>query len=163
MSASSDLPVLIDQLFDKLKHKGWTLVTAESCTGGMIAAAITDKAGSSTVFERGFITYSNDAKIENLSVSPSTIKAHGAVSAETAKEMAAGALKHSHADVAVSITGIAGPDGGTTEKPVGLVYTGYAIKGHPTQAHKHLFTGNRQEIRQQAVTKSVKDLINIIK
>ncbi len=107
---------------------GKMIATAESCTGGMIAAALTDIAGSSVVFERGFVTYSNQAKIEQLGVSIDTLREHGAVSLQTAAEMAQGAVRHSKADIAVSVTGIAGPGGGTPEKPVGLVYLGFAGK-----------------------------------
>ncbi|MCI5060922.1 MAG: CinA family protein [Alphaproteobacteria bacterium] len=156
-------PPLINQLFDKLKEKNWKLVTAESCTGGMIATAITDKAGSSAVFERGFVTYSNEAKIENLGVSPETLKKHGAVSEQTAIEMAKGALQNSHADIAVSVTGIAGPDGGSSEKPVGLVYIGYALKGGLAQATQHNFTGSRVEIRLHSTREVIKYILNIIK
>ncbi|MEX0344093.1 MAG: CinA family protein [Rhizobiaceae bacterium] len=107
---------------------GKMIATAESCTGGMIAAALTDIAGSSDVFERGFVTYSNQAKVELLGVSVETLLEHGAVSQQTAAEMAIGAARHSGADIAVSVTGIAGPGGGTPEKPVGLVYLGFAGK-----------------------------------
>lgn len=107
---------------------GKMIATAESCTGGMIAAALTDIAGSSDVFERGFVTYSNQAKVELLGVGIGTLLEHGAVSLQTAAEMAIGAARRSGADVAVSVTGIAGPGGGSTEKPVGLVYLGFAGK-----------------------------------
>ena len=112
--------------------------TAESCTGGMIIAMLTDIPGSSSMVDRGFVTYSNDAKIEMLGVSPGTLDAHGAVSRETALEMAAGALARSHAGIALSVTGIAGPDGGSAEKPVGLVWFGLALAG---------FAAHRREAR----------------
>lgn len=105
------------------------IATAESCTGGLVAAALTDIAGSSTVFERGFVTYSNAAKTAMLGVDPLTLETQGAVSAATAKHMALGALTHSVANVAVAVTGIAGPGGGTPEKPVGLVHFACAVKG----------------------------------
>jgi nicotinamide-nucleotide amidase len=111
-----------EQVFELLLKHNMKLVTAESCTGGMVAAAITDIAGSSQVFERGFVTYSNESKTELLGVTPWMLQTYGAVSPEVAKAMAEGALKNSKADLAVSITGIAGPGGGTTDKPVGLVY-----------------------------------------
>lgn len=123
-----------EQVFEfLLKHK-MMLVTAESCTGGMVAAAITDLAGSSQVFERGFVTYSNESKTELLSVTPWMLQTYGAVSPEVAKAMVDGALKNSKADLAVSVTGIAGPGGGSTEKPVGLVYLALASRsGHFSQ------------------------------
>lgn len=111
---------------DAARNKRLKIATAESCTGGMIAAALTDIAGSSDVVDRGFVTYSNEAKMEMLGVLPETLAAHGAVSFETAREMARGALARSGADVAVSVTGIAGPGGGSDEKPVGLVWFGVA-------------------------------------
>ena len=120
---------LVEHLSILLAEKGWKIVAAESCTGGLLAAAITHRPGSSQIFERGFVTYSNEAKMECLGVSAETLEKYGAVSDQTAEEMALGALKHSKADLAISITGIAGPDGGSHNKPVGLVYFGYALKG----------------------------------
>lgn len=126
--------------------------TAESCTGGMIAAALTDIAGSSTVVDRGFVTYSNEAKQDMLGVSSNTLYAHGAVSKETAIEMAIGALARSRAGIALSVTGIAGPGGGTADKPVGLVWFGVAAKGKVTFAEHRLFGDlGRDKIRQRAV------------
>jgi nicotinamide-nucleotide amidase len=130
------------------------LVTAESCTGGMIAAALTDIAGSSLVVERGFVTYSNAAKTELLGVDAAIIQAKGAVSAEVAAAMAYGALQHSHADIAVSVTGIAGPDGGSAEKPVGLVWFGLAAGGETTM-ERHVFAGDRAAIRRQATERAL--------
>lgn len=125
---------------------------AESCTGGMIAAAITDIAGSSDVFDRGFITYSNEAKMEMLGVSPQTLQSHGAVSRQTALEMASGALARSQAGIALAVTGIAGPGGGSAEKPVGLVWFGVAVKGQPTIAQSRIFDDKgRAFIRTEAV------------
>lgn len=154
---------LVDQLIEKLTEKKWSLVTAESCTGGMIATIITDKAGSSKIFDRGFITYSNQSKIDHLNVPEIVISSHGAVSEETAEKMAAGALKNSKANVSIAVTGIAGPDGGTPQKPIGLVYIGYALKGGIAQAAKHNFEGSREEIRLQATREAIKHLLNIIK
>ena len=114
------------------RAKGWRIATAESCTGGMVAVALTDVAGSSDVFDRGFVTYSNAAKVEMLGVLPATLDAHGAVSPQVAQEMAAGALARSNATLAVSITGIAGP-GGSAFKPEGRVCFGLALQGHPTR------------------------------
>jgi nicotinamide-nucleotide amidase len=126
--------------------------TAESCTGGLIIAAMTDIPGSSSMVDRGFITYSNEAKIEMLGVSPVTLDAHGAVSAETAREMAAGALARSHAGIALAVTGIAGPDGGSAEKPVGLVWFGLAVKGKTAIAERRVFDNlGRDHIRRDTV------------
>ena len=135
------------------------LATAESCTGGMIAAALTDIAGSSAVVERGFVTYSNAAKSELLGISPALIVARGAVSAEVAAAMAEGALAHSHTAVAVSVTGIAGPDGGSPEKPVGLVWFGLSTSGETTTKHE-VFSGDRADIRRQATEKALALLLD---
>jgi nicotinamide-nucleotide amidase len=126
--------------------------TAESCTGGMIVSALTDIPGSSSVVARGFITYSNDAKMEMIGVAAATLDAHGAVSLQTAQEMAAGALARSHAGIALSVTGIAGPDGGSEEKPVGLVWFGLALTGKPVATEKRLFDNRgRDFIRRETV------------
>ncbi|MAM34701.1 MAG: damage-inducible protein CinA [Micavibrio sp.] len=139
------------ELIDILKSQGLKLALAESCTGGMIATSITDVPGSSAVLERGYITYSNQSKIDCLGVSKATLANQGAVSAETAKEMATGALNNSQADIALSVTGIAGPDGGTTEKPVGLVYFGLAYKkSKEVKTFEKRFSGDRFDIRSQA-------------
>ncbi len=127
-----------------------TIATAESCTGGKIAAAITDVPGASEIFGYGMVTYSNDAKIKILGVKAETLAAHGAVSPETAYEMAAGLKRVSGADVAVSVTGIAGPGGGSPEKPVGLVYMGIAY-GDDVFVKKNFFQGERDEVRLQTV------------
>lgn len=128
------------------------LATAESCTGGMIVAALTDIAGSSAIVDRGFVTYSNEAKIEMLGVLPATIERHGAVSEQTALEMAVGALSRSRAGIALSVTGIAGPGGGSVEKPVGLVWFGLARKGAaPIAEHKVFPDQGRAFIRRQSV------------
>lgn len=134
-----------------LKRRGWSAATAESCTGGGIAQALTTIGGSSEWFDRGFVTYSNDAKQELLDVSAATLAAHGAVSAETAAAMARGALAHASAEVAVSVTGVAGPTGGSAAKPVGTVWFGFAVRGGETHTRHRLFTGDRQAIRRQAV------------
>ncbi len=142
----------MQDLFELLKTRGLRLATAESCTGGLIAATITDMPGSSAVFERGFVTYANEAKVALLAVPESMLAAHGAVSPEVAVAMARGALEHSESDIAVSCTGIAGPDGGTDEKPVGLVYVGLAGKMlHTPQSFRHQFSGGRAAIRRQTV------------
>jgi len=129
--------------------RGWRIATAESCTGGMVSAALTDVAGSSDVFERGFVTYTNTAKTEMLGVREATLAAHGAVSEEVAREMALGALVNSDADLAVSITGIAGPGGGTDEKPCGLVYI--STDGPDgTRTSRHVFFRDRPRVRLRA-------------
>ncbi len=151
---------LVEELSLLLMEKKLRIVTAESCTGGMIAAAMTDRSGSSSIFERGFVTYSNEAKIEELGVSPDTIKQYGAVSENTASEMASGALSHSHADIAVSVTGIAGPGGGSDEKPVGLVFIGIARQNQPPQVFKHIFKGDRAAIRQQTLEQALTHIID---
>jgi nicotinamide-nucleotide amidase len=142
------------EVLDAFKAAGKMLATAESCTGGMIAAVLTDIAGSSAALERGFVTYSNAAKAELLSVDPAVIDAKGAVSSEVAEAMAKGALAHSHAHVAVSVTGIAGPDGGSAEKPVGLVWFGVSAGGR-TNTEKEIFAGDRAAVRRQAVEKAL--------
>lgn len=162
MSESSK-PDLVEQASDILREREWKLVTAESCTGGMIATAITDKAGSSDIFDRGFVTYSNQAKMDCLNVSAETLKQHGAVSMETAEEMAKGALNNSNANVAISVTGIAGPSGGTPQKPIGLVYIGFGIKGGVTQAKGFNFSGEtREDIRLQSTKQALKELLSIL-
>ena len=137
------------------------LVTAESCTGGLVSAALTDVPGASNVLERGFITYSNEAKTEVLSVMPELIAQLGAVSDRAAEEMARGALEFSHADVAISVTGIAGPDGGTPQKPVGLVYFGLATRQGVLLNYKCQFSGSREEIRMLAVFEALKLVLTV--
>ena len=141
------------------RTRGWRVATAESCTGGLVAAALTEIAGSSDVVDRGFVTYSNEAKAEMLGVPLSTLKRYGAVSAQTAKAMAAGALKNSHADLAVSITGIAGPGGGTKQKPVGLVHFAAVRRDGRSVARKKLFGPvGRSRVRQLSVVEALKML-----
>lgn len=148
-------------LLDRLRDKRLKLVTAESCTGGMIATELTSIAGSSDVFERGFVTYSNESKIETLGVSANSIKIHGAVSATVAEEMARGAIKKSKADIAVAVTGIAGPGGGTDEKPVGLVYIAVYFKGN-VKVTKNQLSGNRNEIRHEAVDRALNQVLLLL-
>ena len=135
----------------RLKARGLRLATAESCTGGWVAGAVTAIAGSSEWFDRGFVTYSNDAKMEMLGVSAATLEAFGAVSEQTAGEMAAGALAHSHAQFALSITGVAGPGGGSVEKPVGMVCFGWAGEGGAPLVITRNFSGDRESVRRQSV------------
>lgn len=140
---------------------GLMLATAESCTGGMIAAACTDLAGSSAWFERGFVTYSNAAKTELLSVPAELIAVHGAVSEPVVRAMAQGAVAHSHAQVAVAVTGVAGPSGGSPDKPVGTVWLGWCVHGHITTACCH-FPGNRAAVRQATVQQAFERLASLL-
>lgn len=130
---------------------GLTLATAESCTGGLIAACMTELAGSSHVLERGFVTYANEAKTELLGVPEAVLAGHGAVSEPVALAMALGALDHSRADIAVAVTGIAGPGGGSAEKPVGLVFVAGTRRDGQMRVDRHVFAGDRAHIREAAV------------
>jgi len=141
---------MIAALIDLLRAKQLRVATAESCTGGMLAASLTSIAGSSDVFDRGFVTYANEAKTELLGVPADLIARAGAVSQEVAAHMAEGALAQSHADLAVSITGIAGPGGGSAEKPVGTVWFGVATRGNRPATHHRIFAGDRASVRSQA-------------
>ena len=141
-------------ILDLYRAQNLMIAAAESCTGGLIAASLTEIAGSSDVVDRGFVTYSNEAKNEAIGVDMALIKAHGAVSAEVATAMAAGALTHSRADTAVAVTGIAGPGGGTTEKPVGLVFIGGARLGHRPLVERHIFDGDRNQVRYATVLRA---------
>ena len=147
-----DLTALAGRVVAVLRAAKLSLVTAESCTGGLIAGAITAIPGSSSVLERGFVTYSNEAKHEMLGVDASLISRLGAVSPEVAEAMAEGALKHAHADIAVAVTGIAGPDGGSAAKPVGTVHIGLASTGRRTRHFSFVFDGGRTEIRLATIT-----------
>ena len=142
-----------------LRARGSKIATAESCTGGLIAAACTAVAGSSDWFERGFVTYSNDAKAELLGVPMALIEMHGAVSAEVARAMADGALAHSHAQLAVAVTGIAGPGGATPGKPVGTVWLAVARAGSATQAELLTLAGDRAAVREQTVQRALQRLL----
>lgn len=135
----------------RYRRAGLKIATAESCTGGLLAAALTTIAGSSDVVERGFVTYTNEAKEQLLGVPRIALLSYGAVSETVARAMAEGALRESLADVAVSITGIAGPGGATADKPVGLVHFGVARRGRPTTAERHVFAGDRDAVRQAAL------------
>jgi len=138
------------------------IATAESCTGGMIAAALTAVAGSSAVFERGFVTYTNRAKAEMLGVPVRLIEEHGAVSELVARAMAEGALQHSAADLAVSVTGIAGPGGGTPTKPVGLVHLAVAFTGHATNHVRKVFDGDRDAVRLAAAARALAMILEML-
>jgi len=145
----------------RLKERGLVLACAESCTGGWVAQTVTAVAGSSAWFDRGFVTYSNEAKQDMLGVPAQTLAQYGAVSEETARAMAMGALTHSLAQVALSITGIAGPTGGTPEKPVGLVCFGWA-KGDTARTESLRFDGDREAVRRQAVIHALQGLLALI-
>jgi len=147
----NELFELAQQLGLLLKSKEKKIATAESCTGGWIAQVITEVSGSSVWFDRGFVTYSNAAKMQMLGVKPETLDKFGAVSAQTATEMANGALAHSDADCAIAVTGIAGPDGGSAEKPVGTVFIAWAYKNREVKVVQKKLTGNRHQIRRQTV------------
>nr|VFJ61615.1 MAG: nicotinamide-nucleotide amidase [Candidatus Kentron sp. FW] len=158
----------VNQLRKTLVQHGFLLTTAESCTGGWIAEAITSVAGSSSWFDRGFITYSNLSKKEMLGVLVTTLKVHGAVSEEVAREMAAGALAHSVAHASLAVSGIAGPSGGTLEKPVGTVCFAWAIEDPKDKADIRIesvterFPGDRQSVRQQAVVTGLRGMVEMI-
>ncbi len=142
-------------LLDRYRQAKLRIATAESCTGGMVAARLTDIPGSSDVVERGFVTYSNEAKTEMLGVATALIGQYGAVSAQVARAMAEGALVHARADVAVSITGIAGPGGATPGKPVGLVYLAIARRASETKVERQHFAGDRQAVRAAAAERAL--------
>ena len=150
LNTEPDRQSLPGLLADLLVNNHWLLATAESCTGGMIAAACTNLAGSSAWFERGFVTYSNAAKTESLGVDAALIAQHGAVSEPVARAMAAGALAHSRAQVAVAVTGVAGPGGGSSDKPVGTVWFGFALPGEVVSEVMH-FAGDRAAVRRATV------------
>lgn len=154
-----DLAVAAARLFDTCKRKRLTVATAESCTGGLVAGTLTELPGSSVMLDRGFVTYSNQAKEQMLGVSAATLRAHGAVSRQTAEAMARGVLAQAPVDLAVSVTGIAGPDGGSAEKPVGLVHFGAASRsGQFLHAEKRFGDIGRSEIRKQSVLQALRML-----
>jgi len=156
---SDTLTTLATLVGARLRAQRMMLATAESCTGGWVAQAVTAIAGSSEWFERGFVTYSDAAKQEMLGVSARTLAAHGAVSEQTAREMAAGALAHSCAQVAVAITGIAGPTGGSPEKPLGMVCFAWAVKEGVPGAETRQFKGGRESVRRQAVIAALQGVL----
>ncbi|MBC7603976.1 MAG: CinA family protein [Ramlibacter sp.] len=148
----------VEELAQALLERHWMLATAESCTGGMIAAACTDLAGSSAWFERGFITYSNEAKTEQLGVDSNLIVAHGAVSEVVARAMAFGAVRYSRARVSVAVTGVAGPTGGSKDKPVGTVWFGFSVDGR-LDSETIRFDGDRAGVRQATVAHAIDGLL----
>jgi len=157
------LDKLAGDLGQRLEAAGLMLATAESCTGGWVSKVVTDIPGSSAWFDCGFVTYGNPAKQELLGVSTAAIADHGAVSEEVAQEMAQGALEHSRADVAVAITGIAGPASGTEDKPVGTVCFAWAFKGRIPLSQRVQFAGNREEVRHQSVRLALERLLDLLK
>ena len=157
-SPPTDSQALVERLATQLQQRQWMLATAESCTGGLIAGACTDLSGSSNWFERGFVTYSNEAKTGLLGVDAALITQHGAVSEAVARAMAEGALHHSAAQVAVAVTGVAGPTGGTPDKPVGLVWFGFALPGS-VRTEKMNFPGDRAAVRAAAVRHALSRLV----
>ena len=156
-----DTAALCEQLAAVLMARGWKLATAESCTGGMMAAACTSLAGSSNWFERGFVTYSNEAKCDSLGVAPALIDAHGAVSEQVARAMAFGAVRHSLAQAAVAVTGVAGPGGGSAAKPVGTVWFGFQVDGLLT-SETMLFPGDRAGVREASVRHALTRLLALL-
>lgn len=160
--SDEELNQLATELGDKLQARGWMLATAESCTGGWVGQLVTAIPGSSNWYERGFITYANAAKVEMLGVPAETLDTYGAVSEDTASAMAAGALKHSHAQAALAISGIAGPGGGTREKPVGLVCYGWALADGTLMSSTCRLDGDRDEIRSRAVAAALRGLIDLL-
>ncbi|MFV3073170.1 CinA family protein [Niveispirillum fermenti] len=150
-----DLIRLAENVRDTLSARGLWVATAESCTGGLIAGCLTAVAGSSAVVDRGFVTYTNDAKVQMLGVPADLIARLGAVSGPVAAAMAQGALAHSRADIAVSVTGIAGPGGGTDAKPVGLVHLGVAHRGGGVRVEHHVFPGDREAVRLATVSRAL--------
>lgn len=153
---------LSEQVGRALLQRGMMLCTAESCTGGWVAQVITQTSGSSQWFDRGFVTYTNQAKQEMLGVSVQTLEQFGAVSEQTVKEMAEGALHNSAAQISLAISGVAGPTGGTEEKPVGLICFAWAQHGAGSQANTMHFSGDRNEIRRQSVEYALKEMLGLI-
>lgn len=153
------IAALARQLGARLAERMRMCATAESCTGGLVAGAITDIAGSSSWFDRGFVTYSNEAKMAMLGVPEATLAQHGAVSEPTARAMAEGALARSRAHVAVAITGVAGPGGGTAEKPVGMVCFAWAVRDTPTRVVTRQFGGERAAVRRASVVEALEGLV----
>jgi nicotinamide-nucleotide amidase len=158
---TEDITLLAQLLGNKLAAKNWQITCAESCTGGGIGYAITSISGSSAWFKKGFITYSNEAKQDMLGVSLSTLSQHGAVSAATVEEMAAGAAHQAKAQVALSVSGVAGPDGGTAEKPLGTVWFGFYMDGQ-ISSQKLLIDGDRQTVRIKAIEFALSQALKLL-
>ena len=160
--SDSDIHDLAVRLGEALHARNLTLVTAESCTGGWASMAVTAVAGSSGWFERGFVTYSNTAKQDMLGVKPETLAAHGAVSEAVVREMAQGAVARSGAQVSLAISGVAGPGGGSAEKPVGLVCLGWAVQGGETRSRRLQCEGGREDVRRRAVVQALGGLLELL-
>jgi nicotinamide-nucleotide amidase len=159
---NQDLHEITQALARVLIKNNWRLSTAESCTGGMVAASITELAGSSDWFERGYVTYSNQAKSEDIDVAQNLIEQYGAVSDQVARAMALGAKQNSGSDLSLSITGIAGPTGGSPEKPIGTVCFAWALANDQIVSETKYFEGDRQQIRQQACDFSLRKLLSLV-
>lgn len=162
MENNQTLLTLAQNIGVALSERGFMLTSAESCTGGWIGQTVTSVAGSSAWYDRGFITYSNQAKQQILGVQATTLAQHGAVSEQTAQEMALGALKMSEAQIAVAVTGIAGPDGGSKEKPVGMICFGWAVRHGLAHSQTCLFSGDREAIRRQAVATALSGTLHLL-
>jgi len=159
---SDALKAQAEALLDNCRQRGVKIATAESCTGGLISGCLTEIAGSSDVVDRGFVTYSNEAKTELINVPAGLIEEVGAVSEDVARAMAEGALAGSRADYAVSVTGVAGPGGGTASKPVGLVHMACSGRDRPTQHERHVFAGDRSRVREQTVVSALRLLNEVV-
>jgi nicotinamide-nucleotide amidase len=153
--------ILAAEVLAACRARGLKVATVESCTGGLVAGALTEIAGSSDVVERGFVTYSNEAKTELVGVAPALIGAHGAVSEEVARAMADGGLARSRADIAVAVTGIAGPGGATATKPVGLVHIAAVRRGHAALHERHVFAGSRLDVRAASVVAALELVLRL--
>jgi len=158
---NDDVRALCEQLAERLQAQGWMLASAESCTGGLIAAACTELSGSSNWFERGFVTYSNEAKTELLGVDAGLIAQHGAVSEVVARAMAFGAVRHSRAQASVAVTGVAGPTGGSPQKPVGTVWFGFLVDGQ-LGSETLRFDGDRTAVREATVLHALQRLVQLL-
>lgn len=158
---NTDITLLSERLGSYLAQKGWTISTAESCTGGGVAYALTSVAGSSAWFERSFVTYSNEAKSQMLTVDEQILSAFGAVSQQVVEQMAQGCARQAKANVAISVSGIAGPDGGSADKPVGTVWFGFFIDGSLTSVRKR-FCGDRAAVRSQSIEYALAHSIELI-
>ena len=155
--------LLVSELAELLVDKSWTITTAESCTGGMLAAALTDIAGSSAWFHQGVVSYANQAKVELLDVDEALLQQYGAVSKQVVEAMAAGASRRAGAHIAVAISGVAGPGGGTVEKPVGTVWIAWALGPAHVEAAHYLFNGDRSTVREAALIEALRGTIRSVK
>lgn len=161
-TSEADIHALAVRVGEALRTRGLTLATAESCTGGWVSMAVTSVPGSSAWFERGFVTYSNAAKQDMLNVEAGTLAEHGAVSEATVREMAQGAIAESPAQVGVAVSGVAGPDGGSAAKPVGLVCLGWALEGGETRSRCLHCDGGREQVRRHAVARALEGLLELL-